>query len=106
MSVQTASIRDERLYLPPGAKVAHSAAQVSKLFSSQRSCHFHAQRPPRLYSKCTYAHLCAHGSVGLKRRFGQVHCWNCCYLVAPESVCTIDQQKTHLKSGAMLSVFT
>lgn len=38
-------------------------------------------------SKCTCGHLCAHGSVGVKMRCGQVHC----YLEAAEKDCIIDQ---------------
>ncbi len=38
-------------------------------------CHFHSQRPRCVSSKCTCAHLCAHGCTGLKMRCEQVHCW-------------------------------
>ncbi len=44
-------------FLPPGTKTTHSTAQVSLLFSTQRSCHFHTQLPRRLNSKRTCAHL-------------------------------------------------
>ncbi len=58
-------------YLTPGAQ----RSAVSLLVSDQRSCHFHAQRPRCVSSKCTCTHLCAHGRVRLKMRCGQIHCW-------------------------------
>ncbi len=90
-------------YPPPGAEVAHSAAQVSLLFPTRRRrCHFHAQSPRHLHSKCTSARLCANESVGLKKSC----CWDIVGALlsgAPENVCAIDHQKPRLKSGTVLS---
>ena len=47
--------------------------QVSLLVSEGRSCHFHAQHPHCVNTKCTCAHLCI--PVGLKMRCGQRHWW-------------------------------
>ena len=38
-------------------------------------CHFQAQRPRCVNSKCTCTHLCAPGSVGHEARCGHVHWW-------------------------------
>ncbi len=83
-------------------KAVHSAAQVSLLFSNQRRYHFHPQHPWRLNNKCNCAHLCAHGSVGLKRRCGQTDCWRIAVLRHQNAI-TLLANKNHVYSPAALS---
>ncbi len=90
-------------YIPPGAKAAHSAVQVSLLFSNRCSCHFHTQRPRCLNSKCVCAHLCANRSInGAKRRCGRVHYWRIAILWHQGVFMLLTDKKPRLKSGAVL----
>lgn len=83
-------------------KFTHSA----KRHQEQCSCHFPIQRPIYFYSKCSCAHLSAHGCISLKMRCNQVQCLAHHYPEAAENDCTTDQLKVVLKSLAQYFYFT
>ncbi len=90
----------------------HSAAQVLLLLSNWCSCDVHAQCLHRLNSKVTCAHLCADGSVGLKRRWGRARFWHNailgtwkCLRYWPPKITSGVMSSCYLQ-GALLFVYT
>ena len=94
------------LFIKTGGSILHLAQTTSRsraqnstvifLVSDWHSWHFHAQCQHCVNCKCTCAHQCTPGCVGLKVWWGQTHF----YLEVGENDCARDQHKAGLKSKA------